>query len=155
MTDGVPVVAPMTPFRRIRMGFRIIMFLSLPFSYSWFAHRFPIPTDPFRPAPGWLPTARGAMWIVVLLCTAAPFLCEHIFMGIIAPQVRGRGRQPEEMVLGLGIVMSGLGPQIAFILYLFPGKTTDVYATSAISVVSIVFWAWRYRRVVRSVVRTS
>jgi len=142
----------MTFYRRVRMIVRIIIFLSSPFFFSWFTHSFPASSEPSRPFPDWLPMARGAMWFMVLLFTLAPFYFERLYMGVAEPYLRARGRDPEDVGLWQGIVMGGMGPMIAFILFVFGSEPGDVYATSAIAVVNFGFWTYRYRNVFQSLV---
>ena len=144
----------MTLGRRIRLMVRLVLCLIAPVYLSWLA-AWMGPEASVHPVVTWLPVARVALWLVVFLTTLSTLYLERVLKGPAASQVRARGQEPDEAAFGLALALGITGPLLAFVLVMLGGEPADLYAASAIAVASAVFWAWRHRVVVRSLVVRS
>lgn len=138
----------MTRFGLARMIFRILLFVAIAGYLSWFAHSLARAGAPPE-VPRWMPKARGILAIGVGFMSLMPFYLERVFTGIAASHMRARGRNPVGVALQVAVVCYGICPVYAFGLLTFGGRPFDVYATSAVCVSGITFWAWRYRGLFR------
>ena len=124
----------------------IVGLLIAPIFYIAFAHTINANRGPIE-SPDWLTSARIVIYLFAVCCFALSFLMERQIRRKPTNKIIKEGKDPDFLILIIGLALFLAPSSIAFFLFLFGGLLTDIYICSVLSFIGIVFWSW-YQRVV-------
>lgn len=96
-------------------------------------------------SPGWIPVGRVIGSAVVLLMLWSSWRYEHHVKPRTADLLRQKGMDPEQIGFLITTAECMSGAVVGMILYMLGTSITEFWCFASISIVAILFWAWRYR----------
>jgi uncharacterized membrane protein YhdT len=123
-----------------------LAFLFAPICYLSVAYTINVTRGPIS-SPDWLTLARIVIYLFAMCCFVSSFLIERHILKKSKDKLIKKGKDPDVLILIIGLALFLAPACIAFFLFIFGGLLTDLYACSILSFVGIIFWSWHQRAV--------